>query len=118
MKTADRVQDTSSTTGTGNFTLSGTPPTQYQAFGSRFDVGNSFHYAIIQGGGSGLWEVGIATLLTATTFSRDVVLDGSSGPGTNVTFSGATTVFNDLPAAFVNNTYGTLIGYSNNWMLI
>lgn len=115
-KTVDRVQDTSTTTGTGAFTVSGTPPTGYQAFGSVFSVGDTFYYAITQTSG-GLWEVGMGTLTTSTTFSRDTVLDGSSGPGTLVSFASASTVFCDLPSyAVKRGRWGITLAQQYNWV--
>lgn len=71
----DRVKDTSTTTGTGNFTLSGTPPTGYQAFGSVFAVNDPICYCITDGTS---WEVGEGYLSATTTLVRDRVLQSSN----------------------------------------
>jgi hypothetical protein len=84
---ADRVQDTTTTTGTGTVTLSGTPPTGYQAF-SIIGNGNTTYYTIA---GGAEWEVGIGTYSsTGPTLSRDTVLSSSAGGTTKVTFSAGT----------------------------
>jgi hypothetical protein len=90
----DRVQETSSTTGTGTFTLAGAV-TGFQSFSAIGD-GNTTYYAIV---GGTEWEVGLGTYtLSGTTLSRDTVLE-SSNSGSLVNFSaGAKTVFVTYPA--------------------
>ena len=116
-KTADRVQDSSTTTGVGNFTLSGTPSSGYQAFGTVFSTGDVIYYAIVQTS-STEWEVGVGTMLSSTSFSRNIILDGSSGPGTLVNFTGNTVVFNTQPARDVKRgSWGLSISRMNNLFL-
>lgn len=93
---ADRVQDLTSTTGTGSVTLAGTPPAGYQSFGAAIGNGNTTYY-VINGGSE--WEVGVGTYnSTGTTLSRDTVLS-SSNSGSLVNFSAGTkTVFVTYPA--------------------
>ncbi len=94
---ADRVKDTTTTTGTGSLTLSGTAPTGYQSFGSAFATGDVVDYCIV-GQSSAEWEVGQGVFTSATTLSRDVVL-ASSNAGALVSFSAGTKdVFNTMPA--------------------
>jgi len=91
----DRVQETSTTTGTGTLTFAGAV-TQFQTFSSAIGNGNTTYYAIYNAGGS-LWEVGIGTV-GAGTLSRDTVLS-SSNAGSLVNFTGTLYVFGDYPAA-------------------
>ena len=85
---ADRVQDTTTTTGTGTVTLSGTAPSGYQTFGTAIGDANTTYYTIA---GGAEWEVGVGTYTTAgTTLSRDTVLASSAGGTTKVTFSAGT----------------------------
>lgn len=93
---ADRVQDTTTTTGTGSVTLTGTPPAGYQSFGAAIGNGNTTYYTIT---GGSEWEVGIGTYISASTaLSRDTVLS-SSNSGSLVNFSAGTkTVFVTYPA--------------------
>jgi hypothetical protein len=85
---ANRVQDTTTTTGTGTVTLSGTAPVGYQTFGAAIGNGNTTYYTIAAGTE---WEVGIGTYTSAgTTLSRDTVLSSSAGGTTKVTFSAGT----------------------------
>lgn len=93
---ADRVQDTTTTTGTGNVTLSGSPPAGYQSFATGVGNGNTTYYTIT---GGSEWEVGIGTYVGASTaLSRDTVLS-SSNSGSLVNFSAGTkTVFVTYPA--------------------
>ena len=90
----DRVQETSSTTGTGTFTLAGAV-TGFQSFSAIGD-GNTTYYAIVLGSE---WEVGLGTYTSSgTTLSRDTILESSNG-GTAVNFSAGTkNVFVTYPA--------------------
>lgn len=97
---ADRVKETTTTTGTGTLTLAGTS-TGFQAF-SKVGNGAQVFYVIDDGGAN--WEVGLGTYtLSGTTLSRDTVLD-SSNSGALVSFgAGTKTVRLDAPAyAFAN----------------
>jgi hypothetical protein len=93
---ADRVQDITTTTGTGTITLAGTPPTGFQSFGAAIGNGNTTYYTI---NGGAQWEVGIGTYTAAgTSLSRDTVLS-SSNSGSLVNFSAGTkAVFVTYPA--------------------
>ena len=91
----DRVQETSTTTGTGTFTLAGAV-TGFQSF-SAIGNANTTYYAIV---GGAEWEVGLGTYTSSgTTLSRDTVLASSAGGTTKVTFSAGTkNVFVTYPA--------------------
>jgi hypothetical protein len=93
---ADRVQDLTTTTGTGTITLTGTPPVGFQSFGTAIGNGNTTYYTI---NGGSEWEVGVGTYTAAgTSLSRDTVLS-SSNSGSLVNFSAGTkTVFVTYPA--------------------
>jgi len=90
----DRVQEVSTTTGTGTFTLAGAV-TGFQSFSAIGD-GNTTYYAIVLGSE---WEVGLGTYTSSgTTLSRDTILE-SSNSGTAVNFSAGTkNVFVTYPA--------------------
>ena len=92
----DRVNETSTTTGTGTFTLAGAV-TGFQTFAAIGD-GNTTYYTIVLQGGSE-WEVGLGTYTSSgTTLSRDTVLS-SSNSNNAVNFSAGTkNVFCDYPA--------------------
>ena len=68
LRFADRVKDTSTTTGTGVCTVSGSPPASYQAL-SVIAVGQPISYEIVGQTGSEV-EGGEGVVLSATTFSR------------------------------------------------
>jgi len=90
----DRVQETSTTTGTGTFTLAGAV-SGFQSF-SVIGNANTTYYAIV---GGSEWEVGLGTYTSSgTTLSRDTILESSNG-GTAVNFSAGTkNVFVTYPA--------------------
>jgi hypothetical protein len=88
----DRVQETSTTTGTGTFTLAGAV-SGFQTFSSAIGNGNTTYYTITNGTD---WEVGIGTG-AAGTLSRDTIL--SSSTGSAISFSaGVKNVFVTYPA--------------------
>lgn len=92
----DRVRETSTTAGTGTFSLAGAV-TGFQSFSAIGD-GNTTYYTIaLQGGAE--WEVGVGTYTASgTTLSRDTVLE-SSNAGALVNFSAGTKdVFVTYPA--------------------
>jgi len=98
---ADRVKDTTTTTGTGNITLSGTAPTGFQDFNTAFGTGKPFYYCISAGAE---WEVGDGYLSASTTLVRDNVI-ASSNSNALVNFSAGTkTVICTLPAVAARNT--------------
>jgi len=94
----DRVKETSTTTGTGPFTLDGAQ-TGFDTFAAGIGGSNTTYYAIFNQGTSE-WEVGLGTLdAGATTLTRTTVLT-SSNSDTVVTFTGGTKdVFCTLPAS-------------------
>jgi hypothetical protein len=91
---ADRVQETTATTGTGTVTLSGAV-SGYQSF-ATIGNGNTTYYTITSGTA---WEVGIGTYTAAgTTLARTTVLSSSAGGTTKITLAGISTVFASYPA--------------------
>ena len=105
---ADRVKETSPTTGTGTLTLAGTSA-GYQTFAAGIGGGNSCYYCIVHPGPDvDEWEVGLGTVTAGSpnTLSRDNVLD-SSNSGSLVDFStGNKDVFQTAPAYFFQNAIG------------
>jgi len=101
---ADRVRDTTTTTGTGTVTLSGTAPTGYQNF-SVIGNANTTYYTINAGS---QWEVGIGTYSsTGPTLARTTVLE-SSNANALVNFSAGTKdVFVTYPSDRAVTTDGT-----------
>lgn len=101
---ADRVRETSTTTGTGTFTLAGAV-TGFRTFSTAIGNTNTTFYTIANQGTSE-WEVGIGTV-GAGTLARTTVLS-SSNAGSLVTFSAGTKdVFCTYPserAVYVDGT--------------
>jgi hypothetical protein len=92
---ADRVKDTTTSTGTGTITLANSPPAGFQSF-TAVGNGNTTYYTIA---GGSQWEVGVGTYTASgTTLSRDTVLSSSNG-GSLVDFAAGTKdVFVTYPA--------------------
>lgn len=92
---ADRVQETTSTTGTGTLTLSGAV-SGYQSFAAIGNA-NTTYYAISSGAN---WEVGIGTYTSVgTTLSRDTVISSSAGGTTKISVAAGASVFSTYPAS-------------------
>ena len=90
---ADRVQETTTTTGTGTITLAGAV-TGFQSF-AAVGNGNTTHYCITSGTA---WEVGIGTYSTiGPTLARTTIL-ASSAAGAAITLAGTSVVFCTYPA--------------------
>lgn len=117
----DRVNETSTTTGTGTFTLAGAV-TGFQTF-AAIGNGNTTYYAIVLQGGSE-WEVGLGTYTSSgTTLSRDTILS-SSNSNNAVNFSAGTkNVFCDYPAPkavygdATNTAFAAQIAASNGLLM-
>ena len=105
---ADRVKETTTSTGTGTVTLLGAS-TGYQSF-SAIGNANTTYYTIAGQTGSE-WEVGIGTYTSSgTTLSRTTVIS-SSNSGSLVSFSAGTKdVFVTYPAEFTANAIGGGVG--------
>lgn len=113
---ADRVRETSTSTGTGVFTLAGAV-IGYQSFSGAIGNGNTTYYAI-SNPGVNEWEVGIGTV-GAGTLTRTTVLASSTGSTVSFT-AGSKDVFVTYPAegaVFADNvqtlTNKTISGASN-----
>ena len=90
----DRVQETTSTTGTGAITLGGAV-SGYQSF-AVVGNGNTTFYCIVNGAA---WEVGIGTYsTTGPTLTRTTILSNSNGTTSPITLSGPSNVFVTYPS--------------------
>jgi len=98
---ADRVKETTATTGTGTITFSGAS-TGFQTFASGFPSGIrpcSIGYAIEDGSA---WEVGRGTLNSSgTTLTRDIIR--ASSTGSVLSLSGSAVVFCTPAAEMIDN---------------
>lgn len=114
---ADRVKETTTTTGTGTITLLGAA-TGFQAF-SVIGNGNTTYYTIA-GQGTNEWEVGVGTYTASgTTLSRDTVLSSSAGAPTKTNFSAGTKdVFVTYPSERAVYSDGTNIVPDNPAVLL
>jgi hypothetical protein len=94
----DRVKETSTTTGTGTFSLAGAE-TGFESFVSGVGNGNVTYYAISLDGTSE-WEVGIGTVTSGTpdTLSRTTIISSSNSDAAVNFSAGTKTVFCTLPA--------------------
>ncbi|WP_423381480.1 hypothetical protein [Burkholderia sp. LMG 32019] len=103
----DRVQETTTSTGTGALSLVGAM-TGFRSFSSVCANGDTFYYGLqaVTGAGvpSGNWEIGIGTYnASGNTLSRTTVLASSNGGAAVNLAAGTTQVWIDLPAALPAN---------------
>lgn len=112
---ADRVRDTSVSTGTGTITLGNVPPKTYITVASIPSIANGDTVDLcIQHTGLNEWEVVRATYIGSHQFTRadSDVYAGSAGAGTRVNFSaGSKIVFCVSPARFYSGIAKTALSY-------
>jgi hypothetical protein len=104
----DRVQETTTTTGTGTVTLAGAV-SGFQSFATIGNA-NTTYYCVTSGAD---WEVGIGTYTSAgTTLARTTIL-ASSAAGAAITLAGTSNVFCVYPAskAVYEDASGNIAGY-------
>lgn len=117
---ADRVQETSTSTGTGTIVLSGAV-TGYQTFAAIGNTNNTYYTIADQSGSN--WEVGIGTYYSGNvSLTRDTVL-ASSNSSSLVNFGvGTKAVFVTYPAekAIYSNTSNitTITNFASSNVLI
>ena len=94
----DRGKETSTTTGTGNFTLAGASQ-GFESFASGVGVGNTTYYTIVEAG-SNNFEVGENTLSATSTLVRTSggVISSSNSDGLVSFGSNDKDVFCTIPA--------------------
>lgn len=101
---ADRVQETTTTTGTGTVTLAGAV-TGFRTFASQMSTSDTCYYAIVDTA-TGAWETGIGTLASSTTLARTTLLDSSTGSAISFA-AGTKQVMMTMPAEAPNFYIGT-----------
>jgi len=102
---ADRVVETTATSGTGALALGGALAPFYQTFNSAFPTNHRVNYCIF--GGSD-WEVGSGVFTSPSTLTRDTVFASSNGGALVNLAVGQHTVFCDLPAEAIADVGTTL----------
>jgi len=94
----DRVKETSTTTGTGTFDLTGTI-SGFESFVTGIGNSNTTYYAIVNENGE--FEVGLGTVTDAATdtLSRDTIISSSNSDSAVNFGAGTKNVFCTLPAS-------------------
>ena len=118
----DRVQEVSTTSGTGTLTLTGAV-SGFQTFSTAIGNGNTTYYTIFDNTAY-VWEVGIGTV-GAGTLARTTVLANSSGTTSPISLAGNSVfVFVTYPAERSINydaddvaTIGEVLGYSDSGII-
>lgn len=104
----DRVMESSTTTGTGDFALGGAY-TAYRRFSAVMSTSDTCKYTIealdTNGNPSGEWEVGIGTYSAANTLTRTSVESSSNGDAAVDFAAGTKRVMLDASAALLNSFY-------------
>ena len=91
----DRVKETSTTTGTGTFTLAGAV-SGFETFSTAIGNTNTTYYSIVNSNGE--FEVGLGTV-GAGTLSRDTIISSSNSDAAVDFAAGTKNVFCTLPAS-------------------
>lgn len=92
---ADRVKETTTTTGTGAYSLAGAEDS-FQAFGDALSNNDTTYYAITDGT---YWEVGIGTYTSSTdTLARTTILESSNSDSAVNWTAGEKQIFATMPA--------------------
>ena len=92
---ADRVKETTTTTGTGAYSLAGAEDS-FQAFGDVLSNSDTTYYAITDGT---YWEVGIGTYTSSTdTLARTTILESSNSDAAVNWTAGEKQIFATMPA--------------------
>lgn len=97
--TADRVSETTTTTGTGNITLAG-PATGYQGFNTAFGTNVRFWYCVQL---SADWEIGSGYLSDSTTLVREKVYQSSNSDNLVNFSAGTKSVFCTQPSVAISS---------------
>ena len=103
----DRVRETSTTTGSGAFTLAGAV-TGYETFATGIGTNDTYYAIHLQDGAE--WEVGIGAV-SGTTLTRSSVISSSNGDAAVVFSAGTKVVFCTMPAskvAYIDNNDTTI----------
>lgn len=95
---ADRVKERSTTTGTGDLTLTGAV-TNFRSFSSQFDLNSPFAYSIDNGTE---WESGEGYLSGSSTLVRAKVTSSSNSNALVNLSAGTKDVYVDLTAYFAS----------------
>jgi len=112
---SDRIKETTTTTGTGTYTLAGAV-TGFETFTANLSNGDTTYYACSDGTD---FEVGLGTFTSSgTTLARTTILASSNSNNAVSWSSGTRTIFCTLPAAkavFLDGSDDlTLVGASGN----
>lgn len=111
---ADRVKETTQTTGSGAYVLDGAV-TGFRSFSAAVGNGNQSYYTAVLGSS---WEVGIGTVTTGATptISRLEILASTNGGAIISWPAGVKDIFLALPAAIVRNPIAqTIFASSGVW---
>lgn len=95
---ADRVKDTTTTTGTGAVTVSGTAPTGYRTLSAVCATNDTLYYCI-EDPVTGDWETGLGTYSASNQLTRTTV-KASSNSNSAVSFAAGTKNVFLTPIAF------------------
>lgn len=113
---ANRVKETTTSTGQGALTLAGAM-VAYQTFAAVCAVGDTAYYALqavdATGAPTGAWELGIGTYSAASTLTRTTVLSSSNANAAVVLAAGTTQVWIDLEASWFATHFGNFAGAVN-----
>ena len=117
LRLIDRVKETSTTTGTGTYSLAGAA-TGFQTFVAGVGTENTCYYVAEDGTN---WEVGVGTVTDASpdTLSRDAILASSNGGAAVSWGAGTKNLWVDAPAKHLQRgAHGKLLAMARGNALV
>lgn len=113
---ANRVKETTTTTGTGALTLVGAM-TGFSTFASRCTTNDTCYYALqaVDGSGvpTGAWECGLGTYSGTNTLTRTTVIQSSNSDAVVSLAAGTTHVWIDIEASWFASHFSNFTGALN-----
>lgn len=103
---ADRVKETTTTTGTGTLTLGGAT-TGFRTFNSALGTNVPVFYALLDANGSA-WETGQGYLSSSTAFVRERVNRSSNSNAAISLTAGTHTIFSSITEDLFENLSGKM----------
>ena len=109
---ADRVKETTTTTGTGSLALAGAV-SGFQTINTAIGQNIYTSYVLLDANGTG-WETGKGYLSTATNFKRTVVFTSTNSNNAISLSTGTHTIFIDATGKYFLNMTGKMLAMSKS----
>lgn len=109
---ADRVKETTTTTGTGDITTAGAA-TGFQTFNTAIGTNKYFPYVLLDANGTA-WETGKGYLSASTTLKRTRIYASTNSNNAISLSTGTHTIFIDATGKYFLNMTGKMLAMSKS----